>query len=140
MANAVLVGDALFGLSQRNSGQYFLLDVKTGKTLWTGMPRQAENAAIVRAGNAAVCLQDDGELIVGAGERGRFDPFALHGLRTGDVGAAGRLRESNLRQGRLDARALDAELTPRRRRPRRCASRAVSARNINRKSMPPPTR
>ena len=53
MSNGVLVGDTLFGLSHRNSGQYFLLDVKSGKTLWTGMPRQAENAAIVRAGNSS---------------------------------------------------------------------------------------
>ena len=65
MANGVLVGDTLFGLSHRNSGQYFLLDVKSGKTLWTGMPRQAENAAIVRAGNVVFSLEDDAELMVG---------------------------------------------------------------------------
>jgi outer membrane protein assembly factor BamB len=65
MADAVIVGDALFGMSQRNSGQYFLLDVKTGKTLWTGMPRQATNAAIVRAGNLVFALEDDAELVIG---------------------------------------------------------------------------
>ena len=65
MANGVLVGDTLFGLSHRNSGQYFLLDVKSGKTLWTGMPRQAENAAIVRAGNIVFSLEDDAELMIG---------------------------------------------------------------------------
>ena len=65
MANGVLVGDTLFGLSHRNSGQYFLLDVKSGKTMWTGMPRQAENAAIVRAGSIVFSLEDDAELIVG---------------------------------------------------------------------------
>jgi outer membrane protein assembly factor BamB len=65
MANAVVVGDALFGLSSRNSGQYMLLDAKTGKTLWTGMPRQATNAAIVRAGAIVFALEDDAELMVG---------------------------------------------------------------------------
>jgi outer membrane protein assembly factor BamB len=65
MANGVLVGDTLFGLSHRNSGQYFLLDVKSGKTIWTGMPRQAENAAIVRAGNVVFSLEDDAQLVVG---------------------------------------------------------------------------
>ena len=65
MTNGVIVGDTLFGLSHRNSGQYFLLDVKTGKTLWTGMPRQATNAAIVHAGNVVFALEEDGELIVG---------------------------------------------------------------------------
>lgn len=65
MANGVLLGDRLFGLSQRNRGQFFLLDVKSGKTVWTGQPRQAENAGIVRAGNVIFSLKDDGELIVG---------------------------------------------------------------------------
>jgi hypothetical protein len=51
-------------MSQRNSGQYFLIDVKTGKTLWTGPPRQAGNAAIVRAGNLAFALEDDAELVI----------------------------------------------------------------------------
>jgi outer membrane protein assembly factor BamB len=65
MANGVIVGDRLFGLSQRNSGQYFLLETKSGKTVWTGMPRQAENVAIVRAGDFVVSLEDDAELMVG---------------------------------------------------------------------------
>ena len=65
MSNGVLVGDTLFGLSHRNRGQYFLLDVKSGKTVWTGMPRAAENAAIVRAGNLVFSLEDDAELVVG---------------------------------------------------------------------------
>jgi outer membrane protein assembly factor BamB len=65
MANAVVVGDTLFGLSHRNRGQYVLLDAKTGKTVWTGMPRQAENASIVRAGNTVFALEEDADLIVG---------------------------------------------------------------------------
>ncbi len=65
MSNGVLVGDTLFGLSQRNRGQYFLLDVKSGKTMWTSMPRAAENAAIVHAGNVVFSLEDDAELVVG---------------------------------------------------------------------------
>jgi outer membrane protein assembly factor BamB len=65
MANPVLMADRLFGLSHRNRGQYVLLDAKTGKTLWTGMPRQAENAAIVRSGTLVFSLEDDAELMVG---------------------------------------------------------------------------
>jgi outer membrane protein assembly factor BamB len=72
MANAVVVGDALLGLSHRNSGQYFLLDVKTGKTLWDSMPRQANNAAIVRAGDLVFALEDDGDLLVGRVAGARF--------------------------------------------------------------------
>jgi outer membrane protein assembly factor BamB len=65
MTNGVMIGDALFGLSHRNRGQYFLLDTTSGKTMWTGMPRQAENAAIVRADDIVLSLEDDAELIVG---------------------------------------------------------------------------
>ena len=65
MTNGVMVGDTLFGLSSRNRGQYFLLDAKSGKTIWTGMPRQAENAAIIRAGGLIFSLEDDAELMVG---------------------------------------------------------------------------
>jgi outer membrane protein assembly factor BamB len=65
MTNPIMVGDMLFGLSTRNRGEYFLLDTKSGKTLWTSMPRQAENAAIVRAGDFVLSLEDDAELMVG---------------------------------------------------------------------------
>ncbi len=72
MANGVVVGDLLFWLSQRNSGQYFLLDVKSGKTVWTGLPRQAMNAAIAKAGTLVFALEEDAELVVGRVAGGRF--------------------------------------------------------------------
>jgi outer membrane protein assembly factor BamB len=64
MAQGVVVRDALFSLSFRNMGQYFSVDAKTGKTLWTSEPRQAGNAAIVQAGDHVFSLEDDGELVV----------------------------------------------------------------------------
>jgi outer membrane protein assembly factor BamB len=76
MSNGVLIGDTLFGLSHRNRGQYVLLDIKSGKTVWTGMPRQAENAAIVRGGNIVFSLEDDAELVVG-----RVTPSAFQELK-----------------------------------------------------------
>jgi outer membrane protein assembly factor BamB len=72
MANAVVVGDMLLGLTHRNRGQYVLLDLKTGKTLWTGMPRQAENASLVRAGSVVFSLEEDATLIVGRVSRSGF--------------------------------------------------------------------
>jgi outer membrane protein assembly factor BamB len=74
MANAVLAGDAIYGMSQRNSGQFFCLDAKTGKTLWTSAPRQATNAAIVRAGGVLFLLKDDAELIVAKASASGFEP------------------------------------------------------------------
>jgi len=74
MTNAVLAGDAIYGMSQRNSGQFFCVDAKTGKTLWTSAPRQATNAAIVRAGGLLFLLKDDAELIVAKASPSGFEP------------------------------------------------------------------
>jgi outer membrane protein assembly factor BamB len=64
MTNLVVVRDMVLGMSHRNSGQFFALDAKTGKTLWTSPPRQGTNAAILRAGDLVFALKDDAELIV----------------------------------------------------------------------------
>ncbi len=73
MSNGVLIEGLLFGLSQRSSGQYFLLDVGTGETVWTSAGRQAENAAIVKAGEMLFVLADDAELILGRASRTGFE-------------------------------------------------------------------
>ena len=75
LSNPVLVGQTLFGLSTRNSGQYFALDVKTGKTLWTSEPRQAGQAAVVKAGTLLFSLEDDGELVVTRASQTAFEPL-----------------------------------------------------------------
>ncbi len=74
LSNPVLLGQTLFGLSTRNSGQYFALDVKTGKTLWTSEPRQAGQAAVVKAGSLLFSLEDDGELVVARASQTAFEP------------------------------------------------------------------
>ena len=67
LSNSVIVGNALFGLSPQNRGQFFFIDAATGKTLWTGEPRTADNAAIAKAGNVLLILKTSGELIVADG-------------------------------------------------------------------------
>lgn len=75
MSDAVIVGDTLVGFSQRNSGQFFGLDARTGKTLWTSDGRQATNAAIVVAGDLWFALKDDAELIVARKSASAFEPL-----------------------------------------------------------------
>jgi len=77
-SNPVLVGDALFSLSPLNSGQFFWADAKTGKTLWRSAPRQAGNAAIVRAPDYLFVLKDDGQLIVARSTPGGFEPLKTY--------------------------------------------------------------
>jgi outer membrane protein assembly factor BamB len=73
MSNPVLIGDTLYGLSQRNSGQFFAIDAKTGKTLWLGTPREATNTAVVKAGDLLLLLNDNAELIVAQSSRSRLE-------------------------------------------------------------------
>ena len=75
LSNAVVAGDLLFGFSTRNSGQYFAVDVATGKTLWTSEGRQGGNAAIARSGDLLFSLEDDGELVVARSSRTAFEPL-----------------------------------------------------------------
>ncbi len=74
MSSPVLIGDTLYGLSERASGQYFALDAKTGKVLWLGKPRAATNTAVAKSGSLLFLLNDDAELTVARGSRTGFDP------------------------------------------------------------------
>ena len=80
-SNLVVAGNVLVGLSSRNMGQYFGIDAKTGKTLWTSEPRQAGNAAMARAGNVVFSLENDGDLLVT-----RATPTAMETLKRYKVG------------------------------------------------------
>ena len=64
MSNPVLNGNALFGMSHRNKGQFVALDASTGKTLWLAAGRSGENAAVQTAGDKLFLLTDAAELIV----------------------------------------------------------------------------
>jgi outer membrane protein assembly factor BamB len=64
LSNAVLAGDVMFGLTSRNLGQYYAVEAKTGKILWTSEGRQANNVAMARAGTSLFSLENDGELLV----------------------------------------------------------------------------
>jgi outer membrane protein assembly factor BamB len=75
ISNPVVIADTLFGLSHLARNQYFALDAKTGEVLWLGPPRQADNTAVVRAGNILFLLNDDSELIVAEASRSSFKPF-----------------------------------------------------------------
>lgn len=64
MSSPALHQGRLYGLSHRNRGQLFALDAATGRTLWVGPPREADNASIVVAGPYLIAGTTNGELIV----------------------------------------------------------------------------
>jgi outer membrane protein assembly factor BamB len=72
-SDSVMAGDALVGLSSRNSGQYVGIDLTSGRTLWTSEPRQGVKSALQRAGNLIFILEGDGELVVARESKTAFD-------------------------------------------------------------------
>ena len=64
MSSPAVSGSTIFGLSNKNRGQFFAIDAATGKTLWLSKGREAENASIVRAGDYLLLATTNSELIV----------------------------------------------------------------------------
>jgi outer membrane protein assembly factor BamB len=82
MTNGVVIDGVLYGLSHLNAGQYFGLDLETGKVLWKGDGRQAENVAFARAGSTIFALEDDAEMLVMRASRTAFDPVRRYTVAT----------------------------------------------------------
>jgi outer membrane protein assembly factor BamB len=64
MSTAVVAGQTLIGLGQRNRGQFFAVDIASGRTLWTTKGRETENAALIRIPGHTLIQTTEGELIV----------------------------------------------------------------------------
>ena len=75
----VLVANTLFGMSPLKKGQFFALDVETGKTLWQGPGRMGENAAILNLGGKyLLMLINDGNLVVLPADAKEYLPAAQY--------------------------------------------------------------
>jgi outer membrane protein assembly factor BamB len=85
LSNTVLDGDVMFGLTSRNMGQYYAVEMKMGKTLWTSDGRQAANAALVRAGDILFSLENDGELVIFRASRTGFEPIRRYRVSTEEM-------------------------------------------------------
>ncbi len=73
MSSPVIGGAALYGLSHRNRGQFFAIDLTSGKTLWTTVGREGENASVMLAGQLLLLSTTNGELIVARANPARFE-------------------------------------------------------------------
>ena len=73
MSSPVVSGDYLFGLSHKRKGQFFCIDARTGKTMWTSTGREGDNASIVAAGQFLFLLSDTGELLVAGSNPAQFE-------------------------------------------------------------------
>ena len=64
MNTPVVSGDFLFGLSRKNRGQFFSLDARTGKLLWTSEPGAGDYAVILKSTNKLFIQTTDGNFTV----------------------------------------------------------------------------
>jgi outer membrane protein assembly factor BamB len=64
MSTPVVAGGRLIGHSHKKKGQFFAVDLATGKTVWLSEGRQGDNALLVAAGDTVLALTTDGELVV----------------------------------------------------------------------------
>lgn len=85
LTNMVLSNNILFGITTKNSGQYFAVDARTGKTLWLSPGRQATQGAIAKAGNYFLSLQDNGELVVVRSNPTSFELLKKYKLAQGET-------------------------------------------------------
>jgi len=77
MSTPVLQGNTLFGMTDRQKGQFFAVDAGTGKTLWQSPGRMGENAAILNLADKVILfLTNDAKLIVQAVDGKAYSPVA----------------------------------------------------------------
>jgi outer membrane protein assembly factor BamB len=72
MSSPVEAGGFLYGLTHRSSGQFFCLDARSGKTMWTTRGREGENASMIAAGGYVMAMTTEGELVVARSDPKQF--------------------------------------------------------------------
>jgi len=78
MSTAVVNGDWLFGFSHYNKGQFFCLDIESGKVLWQGPGRTGDNVMFLSAPGYIVALINDGRMQIIAARGDRFEQVASY--------------------------------------------------------------
>ena len=87
MSSAVVANGILFGLTHRNKGQFFAVDARSGKVLWTTRGREGENAALIAAGELLMATTTEGELVIVRRDAAKFDAIKRYTIAESPVWA-----------------------------------------------------
>ena len=87
MSSPVVIGSTLYGLSHRNRGQFFAIDLAGGKTLWTTAGREGETASIVAVGSMLLLSTTNAELIVARANPAKFEEIKRYTIAESAVWA-----------------------------------------------------
>lgn len=64
MSSPVLIGETIYGLTQRSKGQFVAIDATSGKTLWNTQGREGENASMMGSRSWLLASTTDSNLVV----------------------------------------------------------------------------
>lgn len=87
MSSPVLHRGYLYGLTQKNRGQFFCADAATGKTAWVTKGREGENAAVILVGDLLIATTTEGELVVAKAATAGFEPIRRYTIAESPVWA-----------------------------------------------------
>ena len=87
MSSPVLHRGNLYGLTQKNRGQFFCADAATGKTVWVTKGREGENAAVILVGDLLMATTTEGELVVAKADTAGFEPIRRYTIAESPVWA-----------------------------------------------------
>jgi outer membrane protein assembly factor BamB len=73
MSSPVLIGETIYGLTQRSKGQFVAIDAASGKTLWNTQGREGENASILGSRSWLLASTTDGNLVVARANPQRYE-------------------------------------------------------------------
>lgn len=80
MSAPVIKNNLMYGLSSKNKGQYFCLDLSNGKEVWKSQGRDGEYASLMLAGEDLLIQNLEGELIVTKSNAKTFEPIRRYKL------------------------------------------------------------
>jgi outer membrane protein assembly factor BamB len=73
MSSPVISGKTLYGLANRNRGQFFAIDLATGKTLWVTQGRDGDNASVMTGSGLLLLSTTGGEFVVARANPAKFE-------------------------------------------------------------------
>jgi outer membrane protein assembly factor BamB len=83
LSSPVIHGDYLYGLIDRNRGQFVCVDVQTGAVMWTSQGREGEMASVVGMGDQIIFMKDQGELVIANADPRGLNITARYALADG---------------------------------------------------------
>lgn len=73
MSSPVLIGETIYGLTQRSKGQFVAIDAAGGKTLWNTKGREGDNASMMGSRSLLLASTTDGAFVVARANPQKYD-------------------------------------------------------------------